>query len=96
VRASHLRDRTLDAPPIAGFVLAALLIALRRLARGFDFGLVAMGVVKTPRIIVNLIHVHGLSSSLKVDHSFPSMRQNEGEIFGRKCSSGGRAAGAFC
>jgi len=62
MRTMHLLDRGLNATPVPGLVVITLLIAFGGLLGSLPFGLVAMRVQETPRIVINFVHVHGTSS----------------------------------
>lgn len=63
MRTPHLAYRGLNASPIIGLKRVVLLLAFGRLLRGLHLSLVAMRFQQTPRIVVDLVHIHGPSSS---------------------------------
>ena len=62
MRAAHLLDDGLDAPPLLGLVLIAIAIALNRPLRSFQLGLFAVRAQQAAGKNMDFFHLHGRSS----------------------------------
>jgi hypothetical protein len=65
VRAAHLLDGDVNAAPVLRFLFTAMAVAFKGLLRCLQFGLVAVRAQQAARKNVNLLHFHGISSSLQ-------------------------------